>query len=262
MVNLLADGWTLTQRRLFRLRHQPGTVLTMLMMPTAFVVLFGFVFGNAIRVPGTCHYREFMMPGVFVMTTGTALSTAMVEVATDQARGVMERLRSLPTHRVSVPLGQSGAEGILGAYGLAVLMVCGLFVGWRPHHGVLPTLVGVGLLLLLRYTLAWVGTYLGLVVRSARTAAGLTPLTLPLVMVSNALVPTDPMPACLRVICEWNPLSATATAARKLFGNPGTPGPDAAWPLTHPVTASLLWAGLLLLVFVPLSARRFARAGL
>ncbi|WP_327178662.1 ABC transporter permease [Streptomyces sp. NBC_01335] len=261
-MNLLADGWTLTQRRLFRLRHEPGTLLTMLMMPSVFVVLFGFVFGGAIGVPGTSNYREFMMPGLFVMTTGTALSTAMVEVATDQARGVMERLRSLPTHRVSVPLGQSGAEGILGAYGLAVLMVCGLVVGWRPYDGVPRALAGIGLLLLFRYTLAWVGAYLGLVVRSARTAARLAPLTLSLTMVSNALVPTDRMPVGLRALCEWNPLSSAAAAARELFGNPGAPGPDAAWPLTHPVTASLLWAGLLLLIFVPLSVRRFARAGL
>ncbi|MGW2524613.1 ABC transporter permease [Streptomyces sp. NPDC001617] len=261
-MNLLADGWILTQRQLLRLRHEPGTLLTMLVMPTVFVVLFGFVFGSATGVPGTSNYREYMMPGVFVTTAGTALSTAMVEVATDQTRGVMDRLRSLPTHRLSVPLGQSGAEGIVGAYGLAVLMVYGLVVGWRPHNGVLSTLAGIGLLLLFRYTLAWVGTYLGLVVRSARTAAGLAPLTLPLTMVSNAFVPTDRMPAWPRVICEWNPLSSTATAARKLFGNPGAPGPDAAWPLTHPVTASLLWAGLLLVIFVPLSARRFARAGL
>jgi ABC-2 type transport system permease protein len=261
-MNLLADGWTLTQRKLLRLRHEPGTLLTMVMMPAVFVVLFGFVFGSAIGVPGASNYREYLMPGMFVMTTGTALSTAMVEVAMDQGHGVMERLRSLPSHRVSVPLGQSGAEGIVGAYGLAVLMVYGLAVGWRPHNGVSSALAGIGLLLLFRYALAWVGAYLGLVVRSARTAACLAPLTLPLAMVSNAFVPTDRMPVWLRAICEWNPLSSTATAARQLFGNPGAPGPDAAWPLTHPVTASLLWAGLLLTIFVPLSARRFARVGL
>lgn len=261
-MNVLADGWTLAQRKLLQLRHEPGTLLTMLMMPTVFVVLFGFVFGSAIGIPGASNYREYRMPGLFVMTTGTALSSSMVDVAMDQARGVTERLRSLPTNRVSVPLGQSSAEGIVGAYGLAVLMVYGLVVGWRPHNGLGPTLAGVGLLLLFRYTMAWVGTYLGLVVRSAQTAANLAPLTLPLTMVSNAFVPTDRMPVWLRVICEWNPLSATATAARSLFGNPGAPGPDAAWPLTHPVTATLLWAGLLLAIFVPLSARRFARAGL
>ncbi|MEU9086108.1 ABC transporter permease [Streptomyces sp. NPDC048357] len=261
-MNVLVDGWTLTQRNLLRLRHEPGTLLTILLMPTVFVVLFGFVFGSAIGIPGSGNYREYMMPGMFVLGTGTALSSAMVDVAMDQSRGVMDRLRSMPTNRVSVPLGQSGAEALIGVYGLVVMMVYGLIVGWRAHNGIAKALAAIGLLLLLRYTLAWVGTYLGLAIRNASTAANLAPLTLPLTMVSNAFVPTDGMPTWLRVICEWNPLSALATATRTLFGNPGTPGPDAAWPLTHPVTATLLWAGVLLLIFVPLSARRFAKAGL
>ncbi|MFD9908753.1 ABC transporter permease [Streptomyces sp. NPDC059063] len=261
-MNVLVDGWTLTQRNLLRLRHEPGTLLTILLMPTVFVVLFGYVFGSAIGISGDANYREYMMPGMFVLGSGTALSSAMVDVAMDNARGVMDRLRSLPTHRVSVPLGQSGAEGVIGAYGLAVMMVCGLVVGWRAHNGVGKTLAAIGLLLLFRYTLAWVGTYLGLAIPSASTAAAMAPLTLPLTMVSNAFVPTDGMPTWLRTICEWNPLSALATATRELFGNPSAPGPDAAWPLTHPVAASLIWAGLLLVIFVPLSARRFARAGL
>ncbi|GGM06165.1 ABC transporter permease [Micromonospora yangpuensis] len=261
-MSVLVDGWVLTQRNILRLRHEPGTLLTIMLMPTVFVVLFGFVFGSAIGVPGSSNYREYMMPGMFVLGTGTALSSAMVDIAMDQSRGVMNRLRSLPTSRVAVPLGQSGAEGLIGAYGLVVLMAYGLIVGWRPHHGVTQTLAAIGLLLLFRYTLAWVGTYLGLAIRSASTAANLAPLTLPLTMVSNAFVPTDGMPVWLRAICEWNPLSALATAIRSLFGNPGAPGPDAAWPLTHPVTATLLWIGLLLVIFVPLSARRFSRAGL
>ncbi|MEU1488490.1 ABC transporter permease [Streptomyces sp. NPDC005752] len=261
-MNVLIDGWTLTQRNLLRLRHEPGTLLTILLMPMVFVVLFGYVFGSAIGIDGSSNYREYMMPGMFVLGSGTALSSAMVDVSMDNARGVMDRLRSMPTNRVSVPLGQSSAEGVIGAYGLVVMMLCGLVVGWRAHNGVGKTLAAIGLLLLFRYTLAWVGTYLGLAIPSASTAAALAPLTLPLTMVSNAFVPTDGMPGWLQVICEWNPLSALATATRELFGNPGTPGPDAAWPLAHPVAASLLWAGLLLVIFVPLSARKFARAGL
>lgn len=262
MTIVLADGWTLTQRKLLRLRHEPATLLTMLLMPTVFVVLFGFVFGSAISIPGTSNYREYMMPGLFVMTTATALSSAMVDVAMDNARGVMDRLRSLPTNRAAVPIGQSGAEGIVGSYGLVGMVVCGLVVGWRPHLGLWKTLAGVGLILLFRYTMAWVGTFLGLAIRSAQTAVNLAPLTLPLSMVSNAFVPTNQMPGWLRAICEWNPLSATTTAARTLFGNPSVTPPGTAWPLTHPVIATLLWAAALLAIFIPLSIRRFARAGL
>lgn len=261
-MTVLADGWVLTQRNLLRLRHEPGTLITIMLMPTVFVLLFGYVFGSSIGLTGSGDYREFMMPGLFVLGSATALSSAMVDVAMDQSRGAMDRLRSLPTNRVAMPLGQSGAEAFIGAYGLAVMMLTGLLVGWRAHNGALKALLAIGLLLLFRYTLAWVGTYLGLAIGNATTAASLAPLTLPLTMVSNAFVPTTRMPGWLQVICEWNPLSALATATRTLFGNPVSTDPGAAWPLTHPITASLLWAGLLLVIFVPISARRFARAGL
>jgi ABC-2 type transport system permease protein len=261
-VILVADGWTLTVRKLLQLRHQPGNLTAMLIMPIVFVVLFGFVFGSAIAVPGGGNYREYLLPGLFVITTVTAMSTAMVSVATDQGRGVMDRLRSMPTNRAAVPLGQTSSDGLTGLFVLAVMLLCGLAVGWRVHNGFWQTLAGIGLLLLFRYTMSWIGTYLGLIVPSLQTAAGLAPLTFPLGMLSNAFVPTGGMAPWLRAICEWNPISSTVAACRTLFGNPGVPGPDAAWPLTHPVTSTLLWLALLLLIFVPLSVRRFARAGL
>jgi ABC-2 type transport system permease protein len=261
-VILLADGWTLTLRKLLQLRHQPGTLAAMLIGPMVFVVLFGFVFGSAIAIPGGGNYREYLLPGLFVMTTVPAISTAMVAIATDQGHGVIDRLRSMPASRAAVPLGQANSDGITGIFGLTVMLACGLAVGWRAHHGIGKTLAGIGLLLLFRYAMSWIGTFLGLVIPSVQMAAGLAPLTFVISMLSNSFVPTDGMPDWLRSICDWNPVSATVTACRSLFGNPGVPGPDAAWPLAHPVTASLLWLALLLLIFVPLSVRRFARAGL
>ncbi|WP_419993176.1 ABC transporter permease [Streptomyces boninensis] len=258
---LLADGWTLTQRQLLRLRHQPGTLVAMMVAPIVFIVLFGFVFGSAIQVPGGANYREYLMPGLFAMTTVTAMSSAMVDVAMDHHSGAMDRLRSMPTRRAAVPLGRSGADGLIGAFGLTVMLLCALAVGWRAHEGVGSTLAAIGVLLLLRYVLSWVGTYLGMVV-PFHVANSIAPLTFLVSMLSNAFVPTGGMPAWLRAICDWNPVSATVTAARELFGNPGAPGPDAAWPLAHPVAATLLWSAVLLAVFVPLSVRRFARAGL
>jgi ABC-2 type transport system permease protein len=259
---LLADGWTLTLRKLLQLRHQPGNLLAMLIMPAVLILLFGFVFGSAIAVPGGGNYREYLMPGLFVMSTVTALSTAMVHVASDQGGGVMDRLRSMPTNRASVPLGQTGADALTGMFVLAIMLVCGLAVGWQAHNGLGSTLAGIGVLLLFRYLMSWIGTYLGLVVRSAQTAASLAPLTLPLSMLSDAFVPTGGMPGWLRAICEWNPISATVAACRSLFGNSGSPAANAAWPLVHPVIATLMWVALLLVIFVPLSIRRFTRAGL
>jgi ABC-2 type transport system permease protein len=260
-VIVLADSLTLVERKLLQLRHQPGTLVAMLVMPAVMVVLFGYVFGSAIQVPGSGNYREYLMPGLFVMTSMFALSSAMVDVAADQSRGVTDRLRSMPTSRMAVPVGQTGADAVTGLFGLVILLACGLAIGWRVHDGLGPALAAVGVLLLFRYTMSWVGTYLGLLLPSEQTADSLAPLTLPLSMLSNAFVPTDGMPAWLRAICEWNPISAAVTACRKLFGNPGVPAADGSWPLTHPLTATLLWAAVLLVVFVPLSVRRFAGAG-
>lgn len=261
-MTVLADSLTLVERKLLHLRHQPGTLLAMLVMPAVMVVLFGYVFGSAIQVPGGGNYREYLMPGLFVMTGMFALSSAMVDVAADRSRGVTDRLRSMPTSRTAVPVGQTGADAVTGLFGLVVLLVCGLAVGWRVHDGPGRAAAAVGVLVLFRYTMSWVGTYLGLLLPSEQAADSLSPLTLPLSMLSNAFVPTDGMPAWLRAICEWNPISAAVAACRQLFGNPGVPAADGSWPLTHPLAATLLWAAVLLVVFVPLSVRRFARAGL
>ncbi|MET8768076.1 ABC transporter permease [Streptomyces sp. NPDC004658] len=258
---VLADSLTLIERKLLQLRHQPGTLVAMLVMPAVMVVLFGYVFGSAIQVPGGGNYREYLMPGLFVMTGMFALSSAMVDAAGDQSRGVTDRLRSMPTSRMAVPVGQTGADAVTGLFGLVILLSCGLAIGWRAHHGLGRAMAAVGVLLLFRYTMSWVGTYLGLVLPSEQTADSLSPLTLPLSMLSNAFVPTDGMPAWLRAVCEWNPISAAVAACRQLFGNPGMAATDGSWPLTHPLAATLLWAAVLLVVFVPLSVRRYARAG-
>src|SRR5436305_11549391 len=98
-MNVLADGWTLAQRRLLQLCRGSSSLHTILMMPTVFVMLLGLLFGHAIGTPVGSSYRQYMMPGLFVMTAAVAVFSSMVDVAADTARGVIERLRSLPTNR-------------------------------------------------------------------------------------------------------------------------------------------------------------------
>jgi ABC-2 type transport system permease protein len=98
-------------------------------------------------------------------------------------------------------------------------------------------------------------------VKDERVADALVPLGLPFTMLSNAFVPTAGMPGWLRFVADWNPVSALTAAARGLFGNPGAPSADVAWPLAHPVTAVLLWSAALLVIFVPLSLRAYVRSG-
>ncbi|TDC44758.1 ABC transporter permease [Actinomadura sp. KC345] len=257
----LTDGATLAGRELSRLRREPGELVAALVFPAVMVVLFGYVFGSAIAVPGGGDYREYLMPGLFAMVTFTGTMAVTTRVATDASRGVMDRFRSMPTARSAVPFGQTGAEALNGILGMAVMAATGLAVGWRAHNGPWPTVEAFMLIALMRYALSWAGCYLGLVVRNEQTADQLLPLVFPITMLSNSFVPTGGMPGALRVVAEWNPVSALTAACRDLFGNPGAPAGDTAWPLAHPVAATLGWSVLLLAVFMPLSVRTYRRRG-
>ncbi|NKZ08456.1 ABC transporter permease [Actinomadura latina] len=259
----LADGLTLIGRELSRIRQEPGELVAALIFPAVMVVLFGYVFGSAISVPGGGDYREYLMPGLFAMVTFTSTMAVTLRVATDASRGVMDRFRSMPMARAAVPFGQTGAEILNGLLGMTIMAAAGLIVGWRARNGIWPTAEAFALLALMRYALAWAGCYLGLVVKNEQTADQLIPLVFPVTMLSNSFVPTGGMPRVLQVIADWNPASALTAACRDLFGNPGASaaGADPAWPIAHPVTATLGWALLLLAVFVPLSVRTYRRRG-
>jgi ABC-2 type transport system permease protein len=255
----LADSVTIIRRHLLQFRHTPGELAGELIFPIAMVLLFGYVFGSAISVPGGA-YKSYLMPGLYAMTTMASVMSASVAVAADSARGVMDRFRSMPMARLAVMAGRTGADILTGTLTLAVMVGCGFAVGWRPDRGIPDTLAAFGLLILFRYALSWGGVLLGLSV-SEELADKLTPLVFPLTMISNAFVPTQNMTPWLRDVANWNPISALVAALRQLFGNAQATGASTLpWPLTHPYTATLLWAAAFVIVFVPLTVRRFRTA--
>ncbi|OLT30732.1 multidrug ABC transporter permease [Actinomadura sp. CNU-125] len=257
----VTDGLTLIGREVGRLRQEPGGLVAALIFPAVMVLLFGYVFGSAIAVPGGGDYREYLMPGLFSMVTFSAVMGVMVRVADDASRGVMDRFRSMPMARTAVPFAQAGGDLLQGLLGLGIMVGAGLLVGWQPHRGPLAAAEAFLLIVVLRYALSWVGVYVGLVVKNEQVADQMVPLFLPVTMLSNSFVPTGGMPAWLRFLADWNPVSALTAATRELFGNPGVPSGDVAWPLAHPVAAVLLWSAALLVVFVPLSVRTYKRRG-
>ncbi len=157
----------------------------------------------------------------------------------------------MPIARSAVPFGRAGVTVATGLLNLVVLTMCGLAIGWRINDGAADAAAAFGLLLLMRYALSWLGVYLGLLVRNPTSADSLVPLVFVVAMVSNAFVPTSGMPAWLRDIANWNPVSSLVAACRQLFGNPGA-AHGGAWPLQHPVLAIIAWSALLILVFAPL----------
>ncbi|MGW5415404.1 ABC transporter permease [Actinomadura geliboluensis] len=253
----VADGLTLVGRPLTQLRRQPQVLVAALMFPVIMVLLFGYVLGSAVEVPGGGDYREYLMPGLFVMMSFTSVSTVATDAAVDAQRGILDRIRSMPVSRVAVPLGQSGADMLIGTIGLLLMMACGVVVGWQPHAGAANAAAAVGLTLLLRYAMTWVGLFIGLAAGSEEMAGRLAPFFFPVALISTAFVPTGDMPGWLRTIAEWNPVSAGVVAGRELFGSPGARLADPALPLRHPVIATVAWSVALLAVFVPLTVRSY-----
>ncbi|RKT18999.1 ABC-2 type transport system permease protein [Streptomyces sp. 1114.5] len=256
---LASDTWTSMLRVLLNYRHSPGLLAASLGVPVVMVVVFGYVFGSAMQVPGGGDYREFLMPGLFAMVATNGVMPTMVGAARDVGRGVTDRLRSMPVSRTGLLLGQTLADLLVSVVVLALLALVGLAAGWRARHGVADALGAFALLLLFRFVMTWLGTLLGLAVGKEEAAGQLSVVVFPLAMVTNAYVPTGGMPGWLRTVADWNPISSVVEAARGLFGNPSAPG--AAWPMQHAVLATLLWSGLLLAVCGPLAVRKFATHG-
>lgn len=259
MSALAYDGTAMLGRNLRRMRHSPGLFILTQAMPINMLLFFGYVFGSALANPGQ-EYRAFLVPGLLVATAANGIMTGMFQAAQDSHRGVRDRFRTLPMSRAAVPLGQAAADLVVTAVGMVPLMLVGLAVGWRIDGAALEAVGAVGLLLLFRFAMTWVGILLGLASRSEEAAGQLGAATFMLPLLSNAYIPTDNLPAWLRTIAEWNPISAVTTAMRDLFGNAPVPA-DGAWPVTHPVAGSLAWCALLIAVFLPLAVRRYAHGG-
>ncbi|TQS40233.1 ABC transporter permease [Cryptosporangium phraense] len=252
---MITDASAAALRVLLRLRHDPSGIAITLAGPLVLVLAFGYIVGSAITVPGG-DYREYLLPGLFVLIAVNIIP-ALVTMSRDNRLGVVDRYRSMPITRSAIPLGQAIATSLYGFVNFVLMGAVGLLVGWRIETGPLDVFEALGLLLLTQFAMTWVGLYLGLVLRSQEAAGQLAIVVLPVSMVSNLMVPTDGMPAWLRTIADWNPVSALGQAVRELCGNPAPPA--SAWPLHHPVAASLPWAGVILAVFAPLGTLRFAR---
>ncbi|MFD8701515.1 ABC transporter permease [Kitasatospora sp. NPDC059648] len=260
----LHDSWVVAKRNLRRMSRIPEIVVFGLMQPVMFVLLFSYVMGGAIKIPGANSssdtYIQFLMAGIFAQTVTFATAGASAGIAEDMTKGLVDRFRSLPMARSAVLVGRTLADLCQTAFTLVVLALVALAVGWRIHDGVLGALGAFGLLLLLGYAFSWIGALIGLSVRSpeAATSAGLIWL-FPLTFVSNAFVPVSSMPDWLRGVAYWNPFSATVQACRDLFGNQIGPV-DSAWPMQHAALVSVLWSSVITAVFSWLSVRRYRSA--
>jgi ABC-2 type transport system permease protein len=225
-----------------------------------FVLLFGLVFGSSIEVPGV-DYREYLIAGVFAQTVIFGSTFTGAGLAEDMTKGIIDRFRSLPMARSAVLVGRTGSDLVYNSTSIFVMSLAGLLVGWRIRTGVVEAIGGFLLLLLFAYAISWIMAFVGLKVASVEVVNNASFMFIfPLTFIANTFVVAASLPGPLRTFAEWNPVSAVAQGVREAFGNTGSLPEPEVWPLDHPIAYTVIWVGIILAIFVPLSVRQYNKA--
>ncbi|MGB3770701.1 MAG: ABC transporter permease [Rhodococcus sp. (in: high G+C Gram-positive bacteria)] len=257
----LSDGATIARRNLIKIKRVPDLIVFTLLSPIMFVLVFAYIFGSAIEVPGM-SYREYLIAGIFAQTVIFGSTWTGLGLAEDMQKGIIDRFRSLPMAPSAVLVGRTSSDIVINVISLVVMSLTGLLVGWRIRSSFLEAAAGFALLLLFAYALSWVMAVIGLWIRTPEVFNNASFIVIfPLTFIANTFVQSTDLPGVLKPLAEWNPVSAITQSSRVLFGNtnPAMPAPDA-WPLQHPVIATLGWSILILLIFVPLAINRYQKA--
>jgi ABC transporter DrrB family efflux protein len=244
-------------RNLIHIKRMPEMLMDVTVQPIMFVLLFAYVFGASIKIPGS-NYREFLLPGIMAQTIVFSAMIVAIGLTNDLEKGIVDRFKSLPISRASVLIGRSIASLIHSSIGIAVMAVTGLLIGWRIRDGIINGVLAFLLILLFGFAMIWLGIWVGSVLKTTEAVQGVMfTVMFPLTFLANTFAPTANMPSWLRFIAEWNPISALTQACRNLWGNGDPAISSAAWPLHHPVGASIVWSIVLTSIFAPLALRAF-----
>jgi ABC-2 type transport system permease protein len=257
---LVSDAWVLARRQFAHIRQIPEKLFDVTLQPVMFVLLFAYVFGGVIAVPGGGDYHEYLIGGIIVQTLAFGMMGPGVSLATDLGEGIIDRFSSLPMSRPAYLIGHLTAEFCATLLAITIMVISGLIVGWGINSSALEALGGFGLIFLIGITSIMLGTMVGVIARSPDAVQGIAFVAVfPLTFVANTFVPVGGLPDGLRQVAEYNPISAWAAAIRTLFGNPTAIPDGAAWPLEHPVIASLAWCAVILATVTPLALRAYRR---
>ncbi|MPV38789.1 ABC transporter permease [Georgenia subflava] len=261
----VVDGWVVAKRNLIKIKRVPDLLVFTTLQPIMFVLLFAYVFGGAIDTEGGgAAYREFLIAGIFAQTVVFGATITGAGLADDVKKGIIDRFRSLPMSGSAVLVGRTLSDVVNNVLVLVVMGLTGLIVGWRIRTSVPEALLGFVLLLLFAYAISWVMAWIGMLVPTPEVVNNAAFIVIfPLTFVANTFVPLESLPGPLQRFAEWNPVSAVTQAARDNFGNPD-PNPAApdptSWALQNPELYTMLWAGIVLLIFVPLATWQYQRS--
>jgi len=257
--NGVSDALIITKRQNLQLTRGPEVLIFSTIQPVMFVLLFRYVFGGSIATDQPGGYVQLLMPGIFVQTVAFTLAGTAVGLSSDMQKGLIDRFRSLPIARSAVVFGRTLGDAALNVVVLLVMGIAGYLVGWRPSSGIFMITLGFLFLFVFGYAMSWIGVLIGLSVKEERVAQNVTFIAVfPLTFLSNAFAPTTGMPKYLQYFAEWNPVSTMVAGCRQLFGLKNEFGATAgSFPSEHPLEMSLIYMVLLMVVFIPLSIRKY-----
>ena len=248
---LVADAFTITWRNLRAMTRMPQLVVFATIQPVIFVLMFRYVFGGAIRVPGV-SYVDYLMPGIWAQTVAFGSMSTGVGLAEDLHKGLIERFRSLPMARSAVLAGRTLADLVRNVFVVVLMCLVGFAVGFRVQTNVFGLLGALTLIVLFGYALAWIFAVIGFAAPNAEAAqAAMFPIIGPLVFASSSFVPVASMPGWLQAFAEHQPVSVTVDAVRALV---------LGGPTLSKVLAALAWHVGLVAVFAPIAVARYRRA--
>jgi ABC-2 type transport system permease protein len=260
LASRLRDVTVMTRRNLVHIAREPMQLSDVTVQPVLFTVLFVYVFGSGMSLPGGASYTDFVMAGLLTMNLVTSSMGTGVGLATDLSTGMVERFRTLPMWRSSVLVGRTVSDLLSAALCSIIVALTGLVVGWRADNTMWSILAGFGVALFFSYALTWPTACLGLLAKEPESAMSIGfVIIFPLAFLSDALAPTLHMPSWLRVIADWNPVSSVTSAVRDLWGNPNPLPANPSWPVLHPLAAALMWSVALIVIAAPIAAYLFRR---
>ena len=256
----IRDAITVTRRNLIRSIRQPQVIVFAIIQPVMFVLLFTYVFGGAIDLPGVDNYIDFLLPGIIVQTTAFGAAGAAIAMADDMDKGIIDRFRALPMARSAVIAGRTLADAARTVLTVIIMVIVGFLVGFRFHGGFLGFLGAIGVAVVFGWVMSWIAVWIGLSVKSPEAAQGAGFVWLfPLTFASSAFVDPRVMPDWLRSFADINPITYVSDSVRAL-----ALGPDLSAQFGLELGPSLLGAALwmigIVVVFGYLSVRVYRRA--
>jgi ABC-2 type transport system permease protein len=242
----LTFGW----RALLKIKHVPEQLFDVTVFPVMFLLMFTYLFGGAIA-GSTGDYLQEVLPGILAMTVAMITMYTGLTLNRDIEKGVYDRFRSLPIWRPSTLIGPLLADALRYTLAAGIILVLGLALGFRPQAGMRGVAMAVGLLLVFAFSLSWIWTLLGLLMRSENALMGASMMVLfPLTFVSNVFVPPESLPGWLEAFVDVNPVTILVTAMRGLVHG---------HEVTGEIGTVLAMSTVLVAVFGPLTMRRYRR---